>query len=395
MARRETPADVAARALAEAQRLRAPHILQKALIEAGIVESGLQHAKYSQVGSGDRDSVGFLQQRPSAGWGPPGQSIEADTRQFLEHGKAVLAKGFKGSSGELAQAIQRSAFPARYMQQSGSAEKYLQGAGGGSGGGGGTTGGGAGSTTTTTTTAPPDFGQQQSQLPLIQALLESQQPAGPPAANIEAPSFTAHPVLPEGFGTVSGGGGPAPKADIGALAAAVKTLGGDVPQTQVPDTQTTTDTPATDHPTTDVSGNYPGMKGAVKFSPSADRPGVKTQPITKEFLARVAGFSHREINVGTGTNHNRMTTSGNVSDHWTGHAADIPQAVDSKLGDLTAAHALEAAGVPWSEAYRMARKGGVFNITPKSGQFKGHRVQVLWKTMVGGNHHNHVHVGIR
>jgi murein DD-endopeptidase MepM/ murein hydrolase activator NlpD len=107
------------------------------------------------------------------------------------------------------------------------------------GGGGGTSGGGttSGGQTTTTTTGQPSLGTQQSQLPLIQALLDSQQSAGPPAANIEAPSFTAHPTLPEGFGTVSGGGGPAPKADIGALAAAVKTLGGDVPATQQQVTQ--------------------------------------------------------------------------------------------------------------------------------------------------------------
>jgi hypothetical protein len=62
---------------------------------------------------------------------------------------------------------------------------------------------------------------------------------------------------------------------------------------------------------------------------------------------------------------------------------------------MVAAHALQVAGVPWSQAVRMAQKGGVFNVTPKSGPYKGHRVQVLWKTMVGGNHHNHVHVGIR
>jgi len=256
---------------------------------------------------------------------------------------------------------------------------------GGGGGGGSSAGGSTGGSTAT-----PDFGTQQSQLPLIQALTQAQS-AGPAPVSVQAPDFSAHAVMPAGFGTVSGGGGPAPGPDIGALAAAVKTLGGDVPQA----TAQGQDTPATDHPSTDVSGNYPGLKGGVKFNPNADRPGVKTQAITKEFLSRVAGFSHRTISVGTGTNHNRMTTSGNVSDHWTGHAADLPMPVDSKIGDLTAAHALEAAGVPWSEAYKMARKGGVFNITPKSGQFKGHRVQVLWKTMVGGNHHNHVHVGIR
>lgn len=226
MARRETPQEVAARAIREAQRLNAPHIVQKALIEAGIVESGLQHAKYSRVGSGDRDSVGFLQQRPSAGWGPAGQSIEADTKQFLQHANALLAKGFKGSSGELAQAVQRSAYPARYAQQSGAAEKYLRGGTGAAGSSaGGTT------TTSTTTSGTPDLGSAQSALPLIQALTASQQQA--PSSSIQAPSFTAQAVMPQGFGTVSSGPSIQQGADIGTLAAAVKTLGGNVPQSQV------------------------------------------------------------------------------------------------------------------------------------------------------------------
>ena len=138
-----------------------------------------------------------------------------------------------------------------------------------------------------------------------------------------------------------------------------------------------------------------GRRGSVVFAPGADRPGVSTQQITKNFLAHSAGLAGRSVDVGTGTNHNRMTTSGNVSDHWSGHAADLPMPVDSQRGDLMAAHALQAAGVPWSKALAMAQKGGVFNVTPTSGPFKGHRVQVLWKTYVGGNHHNHVHVGIR
>jgi hypothetical protein len=284
-----------------------------------------------------------------------------------------------------------SSMPARlgYARDAFNAFHGLSG-GGGAAPAGSTSSGGS---TTTTTSGQPDFGAQPSALPLIEALTQSQQQA-PPSASIQAPDFAAHAVMPAGFGTVSGGSGPAPKPDIGALAAAVKTLGGSVPQAGA---QTSTDTPATDQPTADVSGNYPGMRGAVKFSPSADRPGAKTQPLTREFLARIAGFSHRTISVGTGTNHRQFVAGrpGVQSDHWTGQAADLPMPIDSKIGDLTAAHALEAAGVPWSQAIRMAQKGGVFNVTPKKGQFKGHRVQVLWKTMVGGNHHNHVHVGIR
>jgi hypothetical protein len=30
------------------------------------------------------------------------------------------------------------------------------------------------------------------------------------------------------------------------------------------------------------------------------------------------------LTIGTGSRHSRMTTSGNVSDHWGGNAADIP-----------------------------------------------------------------------
>jgi hypothetical protein len=53
------------------------------------------------------------------------------------------------------------------------------------------------------------------------------------------------------------------------------------------------------------------------------------------------------------------------------------------------------AGVPWKRAVAMARQGsasapgGVWDI-PQPG---GGRVQMIWKSMAGGNHFNHVHVG--
>jgi len=98
----------------------------EALTLAGITESGLQQSKYRNPGSGDRDSVGFLQQRPSQGWGPAGESASTDAGQFLD--AAIKAnKGFHGSAGQLAQAVQRSAYPGRYDQHSGEADKILQG----------------------------------------------------------------------------------------------------------------------------------------------------------------------------------------------------------------------------------------------------------------------------
>jgi hypothetical protein len=334
-------------------------------------ESGM-YADVQQRDPGDGNvGYGLLQMTPNA-WG-------AAAKQRLAQLGGIQAMRDPAKNMAMARYLYKSAgnklspwYGTRFLTNRsgegklGPVNRSLIGSLGGSSGGGGSTSSGG---TTTTTTGQPDFGAQPSALPLIEALTQSQQQA-PASASIQAPDFAAHPVMPAGFGTVSGGSGPAPRPDIGALAAAVKTLGGSVPAAGM---QTSTDTPATDQPTADVSGNYPGMRGAVKFSPNADRPGVKTQQITRDFLERVAGFSHRTLSVGTGTNHNQMT----------------------KIGDLTAAHALEAAGVPWSQAIRMAQKGGVFNITPKKGQFKGHRVQVLWKTMVGGNHHNHVHVGIR
>jgi len=77
-----------------------------ALMEAGLVESGMRNLNY-----GDRDSVGFLQQRPSQGWPNP-MHIPTATRSFV---RAALRLGpWRRSAGSLAQAVQRSAFPSRY-----------------------------------------------------------------------------------------------------------------------------------------------------------------------------------------------------------------------------------------------------------------------------------------
>jgi hypothetical protein len=137
--------------------------------------------------------------------------------------------------------------------------------------------------------------------------------------------------------------------------------------------------------------------GKLIMDPGADRPGAPTSHYLKRELKRFSGAAGMPIEVGTGSNHSRMTTSGNVSDHWTGHGADIKVGGDArssgavkKKGDMIAGRTLMSLGVSRKKARQMAQKGGLYNVN-----YKGHRYQVIWKTDQGGNHYNHVHVGVR
>lgn len=91
-----------------------------------------------------------------------------------------------------------------------------------------------------------------------------------------------------------------------------------------------------------------GPKGQVVFASGADRAGTPTQQPVLDFLARVAGIAERELVVTTGTNHSQFTSSGNVSDHWVGLAADLGSvangyAMNGEGGTLIAAASLHAA----------------------------------------------------
>jgi hypothetical protein len=110
--------------LREAQRLRATPKETEALIEAGLVEANLRNPNY-----GDRDSIGSLQERSH--YGSPQRRLNPSlaARRFLSEARTLTKKGFKGSSGQLAQAVQRSAFPERYDQRDAQAKALLRGAG--------------------------------------------------------------------------------------------------------------------------------------------------------------------------------------------------------------------------------------------------------------------------
>lgn len=77
------------------------------------------------VSGGDRDSEGPLQQRPSQGWGTSAQVRDPDYAfaQFFKRAKDL--RGQKLHPGELAQAIQRSAFPGRYAQHTPEAAELI------------------------------------------------------------------------------------------------------------------------------------------------------------------------------------------------------------------------------------------------------------------------------
>lgn len=100
-----------------AKKLGASEKVMLALFEAAIVESGFRNLNY-----GDRDSVGFLQQRPSQGWPDP-MNVATATTSFVT--KAMVVENRYGTAGQLAQAIQRSAFPLKYDAVRGQAAALL------------------------------------------------------------------------------------------------------------------------------------------------------------------------------------------------------------------------------------------------------------------------------
>ena len=91
-----------------------------ALMEAGLVESGMQNLTY-----GDRDSRGVFQERPSQGWTNVNNVAAATVQMFNAMNKSLTDPGAMAQSGE------RSAYPARYDAIQGEAQALLTAAGGG------------------------------------------------------------------------------------------------------------------------------------------------------------------------------------------------------------------------------------------------------------------------
>ena len=136
--------------------------------------------------------------------------------------------------------------------------------------------------------------------------------------------------------------------------------------------------------------------GEFIVDPGANRPGADLAPELVGFVRRMAVFLPRPPIVTTGTNHSPTTTSGNPSDHWTGHAADFGSvrngfpATGGGYGDKIAAPRSSPPANRWRPPRQSARRGG-----PSRSIRGGLRIQIIWKTLHRRNHYDHVHVGIR
>jgi hypothetical protein len=122
-----------------------------------------------------------------------------------------------------------------------------------------------------------------------------------------------------------------------------------------------------------------GAGGGV-FKITGANPSRLTKPLVS-FAKKVAGVYGHPLTGDSGATHSKYTVDGNVSDHWSGNATDIP-ATGQTLINMGRA-ALIAAGMPRAEA--MKQTGGLFNVG-------GH--QVIFNTHLGGDHTNHLHVSV-
>ena len=118
-------------------------------------------------------------------------------------------------------------------------------------------------------------------------------------------------------------------------------------------------------------------KPAPRQGPSAPH----TQSIL-QFVGQVGRTAGTKLTPWGNESHSITTVNGNRSAHADGNAADIP-AVGEELIRLGRA-ALVAAGADPKWANK--QKGGLFNIGGK---------HIIFNTDIGGNHHDHVHVGLR
>lgn len=102
------------------QKRAVPAKVMLAMFEAGWVESWLNN-----LNCGHADSLGIFQMRPSMGWGTYTQlrDVSYQVNKFLDVALPIQSR--YGTAGQLAQAVERSAYPYRYDQAQATAQKYI------------------------------------------------------------------------------------------------------------------------------------------------------------------------------------------------------------------------------------------------------------------------------
>lgn len=122
-----------------------------------------------------------------------------------------------------------------------------------------------------------------------------------------------------------------------------------------------------------------------------------SSPAIKRLGRVIAGRVGSPLDIISAARPGSTTTSGNVSDHSSGNAIDIHalstrygSEADQEHGNRIAYEAVLAAGGTKEQAQAMANDGGAISVVNDQGV----RTQIIWRSDVGGDHHNHVHVGV-
>ena len=210
----------------------------------------------------------------------------------------------------------------------------------------------------------------------VSATAPSVTPAAPEAAASTRPflnPFSLSRSIRDQF--IAGGG----TIDLTALPGTVrgswqtpKPSPGPSPQAGVP---VPSPTPTGAQPGGDVSA-FVG-KPEKRSGPSAPHSAAILQ-----FVGQVGQRAGKVLTPWGNESHSLTTVNGNRSAHADGNAADIPSS-GAELTRLGRA-ALIAAGMPPAQAAKV--NGGLFNIGGK---------QIIFNTRQGGNHYDHLHVGLR
>lgn len=137
-----------------------------------------------------------------------------------------------------------------------------------------------------------------------------------------------------------------------------------------------------------VSAGAPPTSSGSSSSKPMLRPAGTEWGGSKSIADRLANVAigAGELDVSSTKRDTKATASGGVSDHWVGstnaYAYDLAGTVAAM--DRAARALMAALGVSWD--------GG--EIVENVRAF-GYRVQVLYRTNVGGNHYDHIHIGVR
>lgn len=324
----------------------------KAALETGRVESNFTNSPDMT----DHDSQGWRQERASLYKDPT--NLDHSIRRFFAETKAVKAQ--YGRAGDLAAAVQRPAaqYRGRYQGVSAEADALMRqfGAGGGAGGQVAATVGrsSGGGTTTTRTTTTPGVDNRAARAAAIQTFLgRSHQ-------------------------------------DPLAFALNIRDL------QDVPGTSKTTRVSSGSPPSAPGAAGTPAPAGAGSAGGASSVTTPRSTPANLiDFnvlpLARSLGVQVTPASVKAANARHGPTVSGGRSDHQ-GNGRDT-WAADMSNGssptpqmDKLAAAIAKAYHIPWSGS------GLVTKVITNGG--RKYRVQLIYRTMQGGNHYNHVHFGV-